>query len=81
MKEIKLKSGTYIINHFDYVFNGSTLLTVSRKDGRLLEQVPKKYYNDILFENHIVEDCGFKDTFPSTIDKRRIGAKLISMIR
>ena len=81
MKEIKLKSGTYKINNFDYVFNGSSLFTLSKKDGRLLEQVSKKYYIDILFENHIVEDCGFKDTIPSTVDKRRKGAKLISMER
>lgn len=81
MKEIKLKSGTYKANHFDYVSNGSVLFTLSKKDNRLLEAVPKKYYLDIMFENHCVSDCGFKDTIPSSIDKRLKGAKLITMNR
>ena len=81
MKEIKLKSGTYKLNHFDYVFSGSVLFTLSKNNKRLLEQVPKKYYIDILFENHTVTDCGFGETIPSTIDKRLKGAKLITMDR
>lgn len=79
MKEIKLKSGTYNVNHFDYVSNGKVLFTLSPKDNRLLETVPKKYYIDIMFENHIVSDCGFRNTLPTTVDKRLKGAKLITM--
>ena len=81
MKEIRLKSGTYKANHFDYVWNGAVLCNVSKNDNRILDTVPKKYYNDIFFENHIVSDCGFRNTLPTTVDKRLRGAKYISMER
>jgi len=81
VKKIKIKSGVYDINHFDYVSNGQVLFTVSRKKRTLLESVPKKYYLDIFLENHTVSDCGFRNTFPSTYDRRLKGAKYIEMER
>jgi len=81
LKKIKIKSGTYDINHFDYIYNGHILFTVSKKHKTLLETVPKKYYLDIFFENHTVSDCGFRNTLPSTFDRRLKGAKYIEMKR
>ena len=80
-KQIKLKSGTYNINHFDYLYNGAVLFTVAKNKNILLETVPKKYYLDILFENHSVVDCGFRSTIPTIYDKRLKGAKYIEMER
>ena len=81
MKTIRLMTGTYDANHFDYVSNGCTLFTVSQKNKTLLEAVPKKYYIDIFLENHTVSDCGFRYTVPSTFDRRLKGGKYIEMER
>ena len=81
MKTIKLKSGEYKINHFDYVWCGVCLLTVSLKTKQILESVPKKYYIDIFLSNHSVSDCGDADTIPSTVDLRRKGWKYLKMER
>ena len=81
IKTIRLKSGTYDANHFDYVSNGIVLFTVSKKNRTLLETVPKKYYMDIFLENHTVSDCGFRNTIPSTFNRRLKGAKYIEMER
>ena len=71
MKEIKLKSGIYKINHFDYVSNGSSIFTVGKKHKTIEEVVPKKYWNDILLSEHTVVQCGFRHTLPTTIDLRK----------
>lgn len=68
---IKLKSGTYSIRHWDYFWNGSCLHTVVTKKGnsfgKILEIVPKKYYQDILFKEHEAIKCGVTSTIPNKI--------------
>ena len=73
MKKIKLGESEYDINHWDYFWNGSVLMAVVVVNrgykSQLLDNIPKKYYNDILFSNHTVVDCGVRKTIPRTISE------------
>lgn len=73
MKTIKVDKKEYPLNNWDYLYNGASLLRIVPNKpglsvGVILESVPKKYYNDILFTNHTTIDCGVRNTIPSTIN-------------
>ena len=80
MKTIKVNGKEYAINFFDYFWDGYNLLLVYRS-GCVAEKVPKKYFADILFENHTTMDCGMSISRPRKILYDEKGYKLISMQR
>lgn len=71
---IKLKSGSYEVNDWDYFWNGCVLSTVVVKNSsskfKILETVPKKYYNEIMFSEHEVVKCGVAGTIPQTVKEK-----------
>jgi hypothetical protein len=70
MKTIKVDKHEYPLNNWDYFYNGTALMMVvntGKMTGKILNNVPKKYWNDILFENHKTVDCGVTNTMPQMV--------------
>ena len=68
----------YEVNHFDYFWNGS-VLSVLFRNKTIGPVIPKNKYNEIMFTNHKVVDCGLTDTIPRQVDFRKSGYKAIIM--